>query len=125
MDGNANVVGNADIIGNVMLTTTSSLVQQVKIRATTASTDTTGALVVSGGANTKCECWWKRILSDIGSSGDANVDGGMNVVGNADISGNVMLTTTSSLVQQVKIRQRRSPQTQTRGVGGVWWGRET
>jgi hypothetical protein len=99
-----------------------SLVQQVKIRATTASTDTTGALVVSGGANTKCECWWKRILSDIGSSGDANVDGGMNVVGNADISGNVMLTTTSSLVQQVKIRQRRSPQTQTRGVGGVWWG---
>jgi hypothetical protein len=33
----------------------------------------------------------------------------MNVVGNADISGNVMLTTTSSLVQQVKIRQRRSP----------------
>jgi UDP-3-O-[3-hydroxymyristoyl] glucosamine N-acyltransferase len=32
-----------------------------------------------------------------------------------------MLTTTSSLVQQVKIRQRRSPQTQSRGVGGVWW----
>jgi hypothetical protein len=85
----ANVVGN-DIIGNVMLTT-SSLVQQVKIRATTASTDT-----ISGR-------WWclaergiqgnvnvggnAIILSDIGVSGDANVDGGMNVVGNADISG--------------------------------------
>jgi hypothetical protein len=40
----------------------------------------------------------------MGVSGDANVDGGMNVVGNAYISGNVMLTTTSSLVQQVKIR---------------------
>jgi carbonic anhydrase/acetyltransferase-like protein (isoleucine patch superfamily) len=53
VDGNANVVGNADIIGNVMLTTTSSLVQQVKIRATTASTDTTGALVVLWSGNNK------------------------------------------------------------------------
>jgi bifunctional N-acetylglucosamine-1-phosphate-uridyltransferase/glucosamine-1-phosphate-acetyltransferase GlmU-like protein len=60
VDGNANVVGNADI-GNVMLTTTSSLVQQVKIRATTASTDTTGRWWCLGGNNTrKCECWWKR-----------------------------------------------------------------
>jgi carbonic anhydrase/acetyltransferase-like protein (isoleucine patch superfamily) len=92
MDGNANVVGNADIIGNVMLTTTSSLVQQVKIRATTASTDTISGRLVSGGANTRNVNVGGNaiILSDIGVSGDANVDGGMNVVGNADISGNVM-----------------------------------
>jgi hypothetical protein len=61
VDGNANVVGNADIIGNVMLTTT-SLVQQVKIRATTASTDTiSGRWWCLAERNTrKCECWWKR-----------------------------------------------------------------
>jgi hypothetical protein len=40
--GGMNVVGNADICGNVLLTSGSSAVQQVHIRATTASTDTTG-----------------------------------------------------------------------------------
>jgi hypothetical protein len=43
-------LGTPIIIGNVMLTTTSSLVQQVKIRATTASTDTIRGVGVSGGA---------------------------------------------------------------------------
>jgi hypothetical protein len=50
---------------------------------------------------------------------DANVDYGMNVVGNADIL-NVALTTTSSLFSRLRSGQRRSPQTP--GVGGVWWG---
>jgi predicted acyltransferase (DUF342 family) len=110
-----------------MLTTTSSLVQQVKIRATTASTDTiSGALVVSGGARIQGNVnvgGNAIILSDIGVSGDANVDGGMNVVGNADISGNVM-TTTSSLVQQVKIRATTES---ANTISGRWWclvGRE-
>jgi hypothetical protein len=47
------------------------------------------------------------------------VDGGMNVVGNAYI-GNVMLTTTSSLVQQVKI-SNDGVRKHNWGVGGVWW----
>jgi carbonic anhydrase/acetyltransferase-like protein (isoleucine patch superfamily) len=117
--------GWADIIGNVMLTTTSSLVQQVKIRATTASTDT-----ISGR-------WW---CLGAGIQGNVNVGGNaiilkywskrrcecgcMNVVGNADISGNVMLTTTSSLVQQVKIRATTES---ANTISGRWWclvGRE-
>jgi hypothetical protein len=44
----------------------------------------------------------------------------MNVVGNAYI-GNVMLTTTSSLVQQVKI-SNDGVRKHNWGVGGVWWG---
>jgi hypothetical protein len=52
-------------------------------------------------------------------SGDANVDGGMNVV-NADICGNVMLTSGTSFVQQVHIRATTASSSSTRGVGGVW-----
>jgi hypothetical protein len=43
------------------------------------------------------------------------------MLGNAYISGNVMLTTTSSF-SRLRSGQRRSPQTQLGGVGGVWWG---
>jgi hypothetical protein len=56
------------------------------------------------------------------ASGDANVDGGMNVVGNAYISGNVMLTTTSSLVQQVKIGATTESANTTRGRWWCLWG---
>jgi hypothetical protein len=63
--GGMNVVGNADICGNVLLTSGSSAVQQVHIRATTASTDTIwGALVVAGGA---------------GISGKVNINDNMDV----------------------------------------------
>jgi hypothetical protein len=56
---------NADICGNVLLTSGSSAVQQVHIRATTASTDTiSGALVVAGGA---------------GISGKVNINDNMDV----------------------------------------------
>jgi hypothetical protein len=57
------VVGNADIIGNVMLTTTSSLVQQVKIRQRRHQPTQLGALV----------------------SGGAGIQGNVNVGGNAII----------------------------------------
>jgi hypothetical protein len=47
----------------------------------------------------------------------------MNVVGNADICGNVLLTSGSSAVQQVHIRATTaSTDTQSRGVGGGGWG---
>jgi hypothetical protein len=100
------------------------LVQQVKIRASN-KTQLRGV----GGV------WRSReykemnvggnaiILSDIGVSGDANVDGGMNVR-NADMLGNVMRTTTSSLVQQVKIRATTES---ANTISGRWWclvGRE-
>jgi hypothetical protein len=44
-----------------MLTTTSSLVQQVKIRATTESANTISGVggVWWGGNTRKRECWWK------------------------------------------------------------------
>jgi hypothetical protein len=47
--------GNAYISGNVMLTTTSSLVQQVKIGATTESANTTQRWWCLWGG-----CGWKR-----------------------------------------------------------------
>jgi hypothetical protein len=57
------------------------------------------------------------ILRVIWACGDANVDGGMNLW-KCHISGNVMLTTTSSLVQQVKIRATTESANTTRGR---WW----
>jgi carbonic anhydrase/acetyltransferase-like protein (isoleucine patch superfamily) len=123
VDGGMNVVGNADICGNVMLTSGTSLVQQVHIRATTASSSSTsGALVVSGGAEyKKRECWrYAGVVGDMDVSGSAVVYGGMNVVGNADICGNVLLTSGSSAVQQVHIRATTAS---TDTISGRWWWR--
>jgi hypothetical protein len=51
------MLGNADISGNVMPTTTSSLVQQVKIRATTESANKLNWWCLVGGNTRKRECW--------------------------------------------------------------------
>jgi hypothetical protein len=69
--------GNAYISGNVMLTTTSSLVQQVKISNDGVRKHNPGALVVSGGG-----CGWKRYIG-----------GNTSITENTDIAGNVFLTT--------------------------------
>jgi carbonic anhydrase/acetyltransferase-like protein (isoleucine patch superfamily) len=64
------VVGNADICGNVMLTSGSSAEQRVQIRATTASTTTT---------------------SGVGGVWRAGVEGNVNVGGNVGITENVFV----------------------------------
>jgi hypothetical protein len=118
VDGGMNVAGNADICGYAYPGT--SLVQQVHIRATTASSSSTsGRWWCLAEREYKRECWrYAGVVGDMDVSGSAVVYGGMNVVGNADICGNVLLTSGSSAVQQVHINDGVN-----RHNSGRWWWR--
>jgi hypothetical protein len=57
------------------------------------------------------------ISGEVGVSGDANVDGGMNLLGTRIFAG-MLLTSGTSLVQQVHIRATTASSSST---SGRWW----